>query len=112
MATVLFVVGAALNLSERAFHNLPPTDGVLWLQKADGIYAEKVTSGLAASRAGIAVGDKLIGISFQGDKTQEIVSASDVQLYIEAVGVDGNLTYLYQRPSYAFANNFYYANKF
>ena len=110
LATVLFVVGAALNLSERAFHNLPPTDGVLWLQKADGIYAEKVTSGLAASRAGIAVGDKLIGISFQGDKTQEIVSASDVQLYIEAVGVDGNLTYLYQRPSYGFTNNFYYAD--
>ncbi|MEJ7700421.1 MAG: hypothetical protein WKF71_12355 [Pyrinomonadaceae bacterium] len=110
LATVLFVVGAALNLSERAFHNLPPTDGILWLQKADGIYAERVTPGLAGSRAGIAAGDKLIGISLQGEKTQEIVSASDVQLYLETAGVDGNLTYLYQRPSYAFANNFYYAD--
>ncbi|MDQ3373696.1 MAG: PAS domain-containing protein, partial [Acidobacteriota bacterium] len=110
LATVLFVVGATLNLSERAFHNLPPTDGILWLQKADGIYAERVTPSLAGSRAGIATGDKLIGISLQGEKTQEIVSASDVQLYLETAGVDGNLTYLYQRPSYAFANNFYYAD--
>ncbi|MEJ7861937.1 MAG: ATP-binding protein [Pyrinomonadaceae bacterium] len=110
LATVLFVVGAALNLSERAFHNLPPTDGVLWAHKADGIFAERVTPGLAASRAGITVGDKLIGISFQGEKTQEIVSASDVQIYLEAAGANGNLIYLYQRPSYTFANNFYYAD--
>ena len=110
LATALFVVGAALNLSERAFHNLPPTDGVQWLQKADGIYAVKVAPGLAASRAGISVGDKLIGINFQGEKTQEIISPSDIQIYLEAAGVDGNLTYLYQRPSYTFANNFYYAD--
>ena len=110
MATALFVVGAALNLSERAFHTLPPTDGVQWLQKADGIYAVKVAPGLAASRAGISAGDKLIGINFQGEKTQEIISPSDIQLYLEAAGVDGNLTYLYQRPSYTFANNFYYGD--
>ncbi len=110
LATALFVVGAALNLSERTFHNLPPVDGVQWLQKADGIYAERVAPGLAASRAGIAPGDKLIGIGFQGEKTQEIVSASDVQLYLESAGADGSLTYLYQRPSYTFADNFYYAD--
>ena len=62
VATVLLVAGGALNLSQRAFQKLPPTDGVVWMQRADGIYAEKVAPGFAASRAGISVGDKLIGI--------------------------------------------------
>jgi hypothetical protein len=47
VATVLFVAGGALNLLQRATGDLAPTDGVLWVQKADGIYAEKV---LPASR--------------------------------------------------------------
>ena len=52
LATVLFVAGGALNLSQRAFQILPPTDGVLWVQKADGIYAEKVTPGLGGVARG------------------------------------------------------------
>ncbi|MCY7347945.1 MAG: PAS domain S-box protein [Pyrinomonadaceae bacterium] len=110
LATVLFVVGGALNFSQRASHALPPNDGVVWIQKADGIYAEKVTLGLAASRAGIAVGDKLIGIGLDADKTEEITSPADVSMYLETAGVGGSLTYFYQRPSYTFANNFYYAD--
>ncbi len=110
LATVLFVVGGALNFSQRANHALPPTDGVVWTQRADGIYAEKVMPGLAASRAGIAVGDKLIGIGFDGDKTDEITSPADVPMYLETAGAGGTLTYFYQRPSYNFANNFYYAD--
>ncbi len=110
LATVLFVAGGALNLSQRAYHDLPPTDGVIWTQKADGIYAEKVAPNLAASRAGIAVGDKLIGISLDDKQFDEIVAPSDVQLYLETAGVKGNLTYFYQRPSYTFSNNFYYAD--
>lgn len=111
LATVLFVVGGALNLSQRAYHKLPPTDGVVWHLRADGgIYAEKVLSGLAASRAGIAVGDRLIGIGLDAEKTDEITSPADVQMFLEAAGVDGNLTYFYQRPSYSFANNYYYAD--
>jgi two-component system NtrC family sensor kinase len=111
VATVLLVAGGALNLSQRAFQKLPPTDGVLWIQKGDGIYAEKVTAGFAASRAGISVGDKLIGIGLDGgDKTDEVTSTADVPMYLEAAGVDGSLTYFYQRPSYSFQNNFYYAD--
>jgi two-component system NtrC family sensor kinase len=110
LATVLLVVGGALNLSQRASHSLPPTDGVIWTQRADGIYAEKVTPKMAASRAGISVGDKLIGIGFDGDKTEEITSPADVLMYLEAAGVGGNLTYFYQKPSYSFSNNFYYAD--
>ncbi len=110
LATILLVVGGSLNLSQRANHNLPPTDGVFWAQKANGIYAEKVTLNLAASRAGIAVGDKLIGISLDEKQFDEITSPADVQLYLETAGVDGKLTYFYQRPSYTFTNNFYYAD--
>jgi two-component system, NtrC family, sensor kinase len=111
LATVLFVVGGALNLSQRAYHKLPPTDGVVWQLKNDGgIYAEKVLPGFAAARAGISSGDRLIGIGLEGDKTDEITSPADVQMYLEAAGVDGDLTYFYQRPSYSFANNYYYAD--
>ena len=110
LASVLFVAGGALNLSQRTFQKLPPTDGVRWEQRDDGIYASKVTPGFAGARAGISLGDKLIGIGFDSDKTEEITSPADVQMYLESAGVDGNLTYFYQKPSYAFADNFYFAD--
>lgn len=110
MATVLLVAGAALNLSQRAYHALPPTDGVQWVQRADGVYAAKVEPGLAASRAGISVGDKLLTASLDGVTYDEIVSPGEVQLYIEAAGVDGNLTYYYQKTSYSSLNSFYFAD--
>ncbi len=112
LATILLVAGGALNLSQRAYHKLPPTDGVVWVQKQDGgIYAERVEKGLAASRAGISVGDRLLGIGFDGQKKiDEITSPADVQMYLETAGVDGNLTYWFQRPSYTFSNNFYFAD--
>jgi two-component system NtrC family sensor kinase len=110
LAAVLFMTAGALNLSQRAFQKLPPTDGVTWVQRSDGIYAAKVLPGLAGSRAGISQGDKLIGIGFEGENTEEITSPADVQMYLETVGVDGNLTYFYQKPSYSFSNNFYFAD--
>ena len=67
VVTVLLVAGGALNLSQRAFHDLPPTDGVLWVQKDDGIYAEKVMPGLAASRAGISPGEGCSTVSLDGE---------------------------------------------
>ncbi len=110
LACVLFVAAGALNLSQRAYQSMPPTDGVHWVQRADRIYAEKVSQGLAGARAGISRGDRLIGIGFDGEKTQEITSPADVAMYLEAAGVDGNLTYFYQKPSYSFADNYYFAD--
>jgi PAS domain S-box-containing protein len=110
LASVLFVAGGALNLSQRTFQKLPPTDGVRWEQRDDGIYAAKVTPGFAGARAGISLGDKLIGIGFDSDKTEEITSPADVQMYLESAGVSGSLTYFYQKPSYAFTDNFYFAD--
>jgi PAS domain S-box-containing protein len=109
LATVLFVAGGALNLSQRAYHQLPPTDGVDWVQKPDGIFAARVTPGLAGSRAGISVGDKLIGISFEGETPEEVISPADVPMYLEATGVDGSLTYTIQKP-YSFTDNYYFAD--
>jgi two-component system NtrC family sensor kinase len=111
LVTVLLVAGGALNLLQRTYHKLPPTDGVVWVKKDDGgIYAEKVEAGMAASRAGISVGDRLLGIGFDSEKIDEITSPVDVQMYLEAAGVDGNLTYWFQRPSYSFSNNYYFAD--
>lgn len=110
VATVLLVAGGALNLSQRAYHELPPTDGVLWVQKKGGIYAEKVIPGLAASRAGISPGDKLLTISLDGETFDEVASVADVPIYLDAAGVGGTLTYYYQKTSYSFADNYYYAD--
>lgn len=110
VVTVLLFAGAALNLSQRANHQLPPTDGVLWVQKADGIYAEKVMPGMAASRAGISTGDKLFSISLDGKLFEELTSVADVPMYLDAAGVGGSLTYFYQKPKYSFADNFYYSD--
>ncbi|MGC2238628.1 MAG: ATP-binding protein [Pyrinomonadaceae bacterium] len=109
LATVLFVAGGALNLSQRAYHQLPPTDGIEWIHKPDGIFAAQVTPGLAGSRAGISVGDKLIGISLEGETPEEVISTADVPMYLEAAGVDGSLTYTIQKP-YSFADNYYFAD--
>ncbi len=110
VVTVLFVAGGTLNLSQRATGELSPTDGVLWVQKVDGIYAEKVLPGLAASRQGISPGDKLINVSVDGETFEEVTSIADIPMYLDAAGVGGNLTYFYQKPSYSFTNNFYYAD--
>lgn len=110
LTSVVLIGGGALNLYQRSFHKLPATDGVFWVEKGDGLYAEKVLPGFAASRAGLSTGDKLIGIGQEGQRTEEVTRASDIQIYLDTVGVGGNLTYFYQRPSYTFANNFYFAD--
>src|SRR6202008_3906431 len=47
-------------------------------------------------------GDRLIGITLDPkSRADEISSARDVQLYLEHAGVNGQLHYLMQRPSYA-----------
>ncbi len=110
LAAVLFVTAGALNLSQRSLQRMPPTDGISWRQRADGIYADKVTPGFAGSRAGISAGDKLIGIGFDGEKTDEVTSVADVQMYLESAGVDGSLTYFYQKTRYSSSDNFYFAD--
>lgn len=106
----LLVAGAALNLAQRAGNALPPTDGVLWTQRADGIYAEKVLAGFPASRAGISEGDKLLTISLDGKQADEVVSVGDIAMYLDAAGVGGSLTYFFEKRSYSFSDNRYFAD--
>lgn len=106
----LLVAGGALNLSQRATREFAPTDGVLWVKRDNGIFAEKVLPGLAGSRAGISRGDKLLSISLDGKAFDEVISPADVPFYLDAAGVGGNLTYFYQKSSYSFADNYYYAD--
>ncbi len=110
LSSFLLVAGGALNLYQRATHKLPPTDGVKWVQRDHAIYAEQVKPGFAGDRAGISVGDRLIGIGLDTDKTDEVTSLGDIQMFLDAAGVDGNLTYFYQKPAYSFADNYYYAD--
>ena len=109
VVAVLLVTGGALNLSQRASRDLPPTDGILWVQKAEGIFAEKVITGLSGSRAGISPGDKLRMISLDGRSFDEVISVADVPMYLEAAGVAGSLTYQIEKP-YSFTNNTYFAD--
>jgi two-component system NtrC family sensor kinase len=110
LATVLLFAGGALNLSQRASNALPPTDGVLWVQKADGIYAETVMPGMAAARAGVSPGDKLLEVSVDGYQADELTSVRDIALYHDAAGVGGSLTYLFEKRSYSFSDNRYIAD--
>lgn len=106
----LLAAGAALNLSQRAYHEFPPTDGILWVKKSDGIYAEKVVRGLAGARAGIVKGDRILAVSLDGKNFEEVTSPADIPMYLDAAGIGGSLTYFYQRPGYSFTNNYYYAD--
>jgi len=108
LASVLLVAGGALNLSQRAFQKLPPTDGVQWTQKDDGVYVERVLKGYAGDRAGLSPGDKLISIEFENQTPDEVVAVSDIAMYLETAGIDGSLTYRFIKP-YSFLDNYYTA---
>jgi len=110
LASIFFIGGATLNLYQRATHSLPATDGAVWVEQNGSIYAEKIRGGMAASRAGLSTGDRLIGIGVEGGPIEELKSVSDIQIYLAEAGVGGTLTYFYQRPSYTFTNNYYYAD--
>jgi two-component system, NtrC family, sensor kinase len=110
VAAILLAVVAILNFSQRIVHRLPPTDGAMWKTTAEGVFAEKVEPDSAAARAGILNGDRLVAVSLDDKNFDEIKFDSDVRIYLEEAGSGGKVTYLFQRPSYTFGNNYYYAD--
>jgi len=109
-AALLLAIGI-LNFSQRSTFRLPPEDGIDWTQTDEGIVAQSVEPNSAGARADILAGDKLIAISKdEGETRDEIVSAADIQIYLEEAGTDGKLTYLIERPSFPESSRFYFAD--
>jgi two-component system, NtrC family, sensor kinase len=108
-AGALVSVGT-LNLSQRLTKSGPATDGVYWVEEAGGLKAKSIVPASAAARSGIVEGDRLIAVSEDGENYQEVVSSSDVQIWIDQAGITGTLHYLIERPSYPQETRFYYAD--
>ncbi|HEY0078141.1 MAG TPA: ATP-binding protein [Pyrinomonadaceae bacterium] len=110
IAAGLLVAAGTLNFAQRLTHTAPPTDGVYWTQTPKGVVARSVEPDSAAGRLGILgvlPGDRLVAVSLDETRDEEIVSAADVQMYLEMVGVGGHLRYLVARP-FADETRFYY----
>ena len=116
--TWLLLIGAALlisagvlNFRQRAHHQTPPWDGVVWADSNEGVIAKSIEPNSTAERAWLLPGDRLVGINFDGrSKPDEVRRARDVQIYLEQAGVGGELHYLMQRPSYLPETQEYWAD--
>jgi hypothetical protein len=108
---ILLITAGGINFAQRWKHTPPPTDGIEWVDTAQGIVAARVAPGSSGARAGILPGDHLSGIS-QSDTEipEEIVRASDVQIYLAEARVGGQLHYAIVRPSYPEETRYYYAD--
>lgn len=107
---VLLVAAGVLNFGQRARRETPPWDGVRWVDTAQGVIAEVVTPKTSGARAWLLPGDRLVGISLDGGKSDEIVHARDVQMYLEAARVGGQIHYSIERPSYPVESRSYFAD--
>jgi hypothetical protein len=106
----LLAAAGVLNLTQRATHKFPPSDGITWIQTPQGIIAQRVEADHSGARAGIIVGDRLLGISRDETNFEEVANASEVQIFLEEAGVGGHLTYYYERPSNPVETRYYYAD--
>ncbi len=110
IATAVLVAAGTLNFAQRLTHTPPPTDGIDWRQDPKGIIARMVAPGSTGDRAGILPGDRLFAVSFDDTRYEQIVSATDVQIYLEEAGVGGHLHYRIERPSFPQETRFYIAD--
>src|SRR5713226_303980 len=119
ITAALLIAAGVLNFSQRLRFHPPPTDGVTWIDTAQGVVAKTVQPGSAAARARMIPGDLLIAISpngqrcedvSQGKKCDPIRSSVAVPMYLETARVGGEIHYLIERPSYPEETRFYYAD--
>ncbi len=119
-AALLLVVAGALNLSQRLKKNQsPPSDGVTWIDTAQGPVAKAIEPDSAAARARMIPGDHLIAVSVSGQRCEEIArgpkcepvaNSASVQMYLDRAHVGGEIHYLIERPSFPPESRFYYAD--
>jgi two-component system NtrC family sensor kinase len=119
IVAALLIAAGALNFSQRLGHKPPPWDGVTWVDTSQGIIAKAIERGSAAARAQMIPGDRLLAISLtgqrceevtRGPKCEQIAEAKDVQIYLDEAGVDKEIHYLIERPSYPVETRTYYAD--
>lgn len=110
IAAALLVTVGVLNFTQRVNHELPPTDGVVWIPVGSSTVAQSVEAGSAAAQAGIRPGDVLQAISEDDTTYDPLTRTSDVELYLDQAGVGGHLTYLIKRPSYPTDTQLYLAD--
>ena len=100
ISAALLISAGLLNFRQRARHETPAWDGVEWVDTKDGIVARSIERESAAARAWLLPGNRLIGVSLNGNRAEEIRFARDVQIYLDQARVGGQLHYLMERPSY------------
>ena len=111
IGAALLITAGVLNFAQRARQETPPWDGVDWADTAQGVVARNIEKGSAADRAWLLPGDRLVGIALDPRaKPEEVVRARDVQIYLDAARVDGQVHYLMQRPSYPPETQNYWAD--
>ncbi|MCA1594371.1 MAG: PAS domain-containing protein [Acidobacteria bacterium] len=113
LMAALLVAAGTLNFAQRLTHTAPPTDGIDWAQTAQGIVAQSIEPNSAAGRKGVfgvMPGDHLVAISLDDKTDDQVVSVSDVQVFLEEAKVGGRVRYLIERPSNPEEARFYYVN--
>ncbi len=110
IAAALLVAAGVLNFAQRSRRETPPWDGVRWIDTRQGIMAETVEPNSSGARAWILPGDRLIAVSLDGVRKDEIAHAKDVQIYLDQALVGGQLHYLIERPSYPEESRLYFAD--
>src|SRR5713101_1595910 len=126
IVAALLITAGGLNFSQRVRFQINPsrfqalpTDGVAWVDTVQGVVAKTVQPGSAAARARIIPGDRLLAVSLtgrkcddvaRGTKCEQIAKSQDVQVYLDAARVGGEIHYLIERPSYPEEARTYYAD--
>src|SRR5437016_1489110 len=119
-AALLLIAAGVLNFMQRTRRNQsPPTDGVTWIDSAQGVIAKTIAPGSAAARARMTPGDHLIAVSPDGQRCEDITrgprcepvaNSAAVQIYLDRARVGGEIHYLIERPSFPAETRFYYAD--
>jgi two-component system NtrC family sensor kinase len=111
IGAALLISAGLLNFRQRAREEMPPWDGVEWVNTKEGVIARSIERGSAADRAWLLPGDRLIGITLDPNaRPEQIVAAHHVQIYLEQAGVGGQLHYLMTRPAYSPQLSAYWAD--
>ncbi len=110
IAAALLVAAGLLNFVQRAQHETPPWDGVTWIDTKQGIVAETIEPRSAGELARLLPGDRLVAVSLNDNRYEEVIRADDVQIYLDQARVGGSIHYLIERPSYPEESRFYYAD--